>query len=518
MNGGRGAKGSINDRLISMMYRNRYSLAKQKAAGYTKDIKQQQKQYLKSLEDFDVKEDVTSLDDEDKKFVEQAIQEPTPELAEKPMEFSSNYQEQVGAVTAKVDHATTSSPSEISSSLHEASEKFLEVDLSTENFDFDHYDYYEILQQHTGIADYPEEEVIDVPQEIEKVEDEETILIELSDFIDQSKELLLEIEEEVQAIEKDVSETVTQEQSQNLEKRYLSLRKKINKLKAQYDTVKEKYNFEDFSILENIQLLDAIEDYGNKASLEEIEQLVDVTKQEIDEIDGIVIEQERSVHAGEKVEENRKEIVRRDEDFKHNQQGVLYLDSLEMQLSKESQEEAAMIAELEKKLNDFTVTTENVTQVVYHTERIFGSFLRIAAGILTVPFSGRHVFGIMLGTHLVNRGVQQLRNSLNPEFVQTTEVRTRYTDIEREILNSKEYVDTTFHLIEDSLEELDKFDEEFQNRFRDYVDIIPEYAKLEKQIETLKKRLLRKKEEVEHLEKDLERQYTENKVKVLRSS
>jgi len=50
MNGGRGAKGSINDRLISMMYHNRYKLEQRKKEGYTKEEKAKQKEYIKTYD------------------------------------------------------------------------------------------------------------------------------------------------------------------------------------------------------------------------------------------------------------------------------------------------------------------------------------------------------------------------------------------------------------------------------------------------------------------------------------
>ena len=149
---------------------------------------------------------------------------------------------------------------------------------------------------------------------------------------------------------------------------------------------------------------------------------------------------------------------------------------------------------------------------------MFGSFLRIAAGILTVPFTGRQIFGTMLGTHLINRGLRQLRDSLNPEFVQTQEVRHRYQDIEREILNSKDYVKTTANLIDDSLYQIGELEEEFKLRFRQYTSLIPEYKEVEKKIESLKTSLAKKKEEVASMDKVLDRQYEENKVKVKRAA
>lgn len=518
MNGGRGAKGSINDRLISMMYRNRYSLQEQKKKGYTKDTKQQQKEYLQSIQNFDIADGVTSLDDKDKAVVEQVFSNPNGLDSQDPVPFTAEYESKAAAIDgvgSKVA-STASLQSDSVSSLHQGSKALSEVDVTTEAFDFDHFDYYEVLYQHAkGIE--PKED-LDVEEELDKVEDEETILSELEDFIDDSKKLITDIQEEITSLQDDLQESYTQEQLAELESRYIKLRAKVDKLKAQYDTVKDKYNFEDFSILENLEMLVAIDDYADKSCLEEMEALVDACKEEIEEIDGIVIEEKRSVGLRQDMKEQKKEITKRDTAFHHNKQGVIYLDSLEQQIAEEAKEEAELIAQLEKKLANFSSEVVTVTNVVFHTERIFGSFLRIAAGILTVPFTGRSIFGTLLGAHLINRGVHQLRDSLNPEFVESQEVRYRYQSIEREILNSKDYVNTTYRLIDDSLNQLDLFDEEFKNKFSSYAHLIPEYRELEKKIDELKKRLKKKKEQVETMQKDLDRQYEQNKVKVKRAS
>ena len=515
MNSGRGAKGSINDRLISMMYRNRYKLAEQRKKGYTKETKQKQKEYLRSIQDFDLEKDAPNLEEEDKKVIEKVFNDPAPAVLASPKEdvvpLTPTFQEKVDTIKQGaeiVESGPKTTDSEISEpsieTLHDLSDKMMDVDLTTENFDFEHYDYYEVLSKYTGIADFKEEEIIEPDVEIAKVDDEEVILSELSDFIEDSKELIVEIKEELKAIEEEVPLQKTEQDLEQLEERYIKLREKISLLKAQYDTIKEKYDFADFEILSSIEMMEAIDDYRDKASLEEMETLVDVCKKEIDQIDGVVIEEKRSVAVAENMETQEKEIIKRDQAFKKNKEGVIYLDNLEKKIAEEAREEAKIIAELEKKLGNFTTEVETVTRTVYHTERLFGSFLRIATGILTVPFSGRQIFGTMLGTHLINRGLHQLRDSLNPEFVQTREVRHRYQSIEREILNSKDYVKMTSVLIDDSLDQLDKFDEEFKE--------------VEKQIESLKVRLAKKKDEVKIMEKDLARQYEENKIKVKKAS
>lgn len=572
MNGGRGAKGSINDRLISIMYRNRYKLAKDKHDGYTVSAKEKQKEYLKTMQNFDVTRDVPSLDSVDKKVVEDSIRavrtttvsesvtetqmnapaekvthpisdeisssfyeqsftaKPTESALNNNVPFKSDFEQKVSSIKETATSLENSSTPSIST-ISELSDKMIDVDLSTEVFDFEHYDYYQVIQprkgtdtKYTRVEEQLTQtlvdgaEVIDIPSEIKKIDDEEVILTELTEFIEDSQVIIGEIKEDIASVRDLVSKSETQPEIEQLEERYSAIRAKIDKLKAQYDVVKTKYDFEDFKILESIEMMAAIEDYKDRASLDELETMVDVCKEEIDQIDGILIEERKSASLAEDIESQRKTVEKRDQEFAKNKESVIYLDELEKKIAKEAREQAQIIAELEVQIANFR--TEVVTNVepIYHTERLLGSFFRIAAGILTVPFSGRQVFGTMLGVHLINRGTRQLRDALNPEFVQTTEVRHRYQDMEREILNSKDYVDTTARLIDDSIYQLDKLDEEFKLRFSAYSSRIPQYGEVEKKIAELKKSLNLKKEDVKHMQKTLENQYENNKVKVKRAA
>ena len=62
---GRGAKGSIKDRLISMLYRFRYKNKEVKEEDYKIEKKEKQVTYLQNLEEFKEKEDINILEEED---------------------------------------------------------------------------------------------------------------------------------------------------------------------------------------------------------------------------------------------------------------------------------------------------------------------------------------------------------------------------------------------------------------------------------------------------------------------
>jgi hypothetical protein len=514
MNGGRGAKGSINDRLISMMYRNRYKSFELKKEAYAKEAKIREREYLKKIQTFDIADGTLDLEEKEQNVISEALDEVTLIPQEHKKGTSVETLNTISVSAGNVSYGTNTT----TSSLHDLSEKMIEVDPAKEVFDFENFDYYQIINSQAKVAGLPADEIVDVEKEITKVEDEITIVEELETFIDESKEEIEEIKKEISAFREDVKEQYTSEQMEEMQKRYEKIKTKVDKLKAKYDAISERYDFSEFHLLENLTMAVAIEEYNDLATLDEIETLVDYCKEEIEQIDGIVVEQQKTVYAAEEAEEQKQVIHRREEDFSKNQTGVIYLDDLEKKIALEAREQRELIAQIEKKLAEFHTDVREVTDVVYHTERLFGSFLRIAAGILTAPFSGRNVFGTFLGTELINRGIRDLRASLEPEYVKRTEIVHSYTSVEREILNSIDHVKDTARVIDDSIDQIKKFDEEFKEKFKEYRDLIPEYATLEKQIADLKKKLSLKKVEVKEMQNDLSRQYEVNKVKVKKAA
>ena len=512
MNGGRGAKGSINDRLISMMYRNRYKKLQLKKEAYAKDAKLREKGYLKFVQTFDIADGTVDLDYEDQEIVIDAL-EGTQLISSTPRKGVRTLQS-ISSTASNMHYGGD----DTSNSLHELSDQMIAVDPLTETFDFDNYDYYEIISKRSKVASVDSEDIIDIEREITKVEDEITIVDELEKFISDSKILIDEIKVDIDSLRKDVQEKYTEEQMKEVQERYDKIKENVDKLKAQYDAISQKYDFEDFHLLENLTLIAAIDEYRDLATLDEVETLVSYCKDEIEQIDGIIVESERVVYAGEEVEQQKQTIKKREEDFQKNQSGVIYLDDLEKKIAFEASEQRELIADIEKKLLNFKTDVREVTDVVFHTERLFGSFLRIAAGILTAPFSGRNIFGTFLGVQLINRGVRDLRASLEPNYVRRTEIVHSYSSVETEILNSMDHVKDTARVIDDSIEQLDKFDEEFKEKFEEYSSLIPEYSNLEKQIAELKKKLAQKKVEVKTMQHDLSRQYEANKVKVKKAA
>lgn len=510
MNGSRGAKGSVNDRVISMLYRKRYFEYMKKLQSYNKADRQKQKEYLEKIKVFDIDTGMPSLDPEDKDVLQQAF---------KPLENITILKGHTSPEVSVPNVTTTSTlTDEQIDSLINIGTKIEEYDPQKENYDLDNYDYYEILSTKTGLSSVAPDEIIDVEREIEKKDDEIVIIEEVTEFIDESKELLSEIKFSLNDIKESLQEQYTIDQLQALDEKYQVVRTKILELKSKYLVISEKYNFEDFQILDNIKLLEAVEDYKDKASLEELEMLVEVCKNEVDEIDGILIEEKKRIGIDSEFNQREKEIKNRDIAFDNTKSQTIHYTELEKIIGTEARKQQEMIKEIDERMSKVKTEVERTTEYVYHTGKMFSSFLKITAGILTAPFSGINIFGIMIGTRLINRGLKDLRKSIVPTEVEKTKVVEKFENVEREILNTKDSVATTFKLIDDSLSQVESIKEDFKTRFSPYSLYIPEYSKVYNMLETLEQNLNTKKEQIKRMQKTLDRQYEKNKQKVLKAS
>lgn len=517
MNGNRGAKGSVNDRIISLLYRKKYLEYLKKKESYTAEERKKAEDYLKKLQTFDIETNVSILDEEDKKvlndtFANISLEDIKPNPSSKVEEIK-----QIGEKSHEIENVQTISSTDINELIY-MGDKVVEFDPMTEMYDFDNYDYYEVLTQKTGLNDIKDDEIVDVEKEIDKREDESIILEEVTNFIDESKKLLSEIKFEINSIKAEIDEQKTQEQIAKLDERYTCIQEKLNDLKKKYLVMKEKYNFDDYEILDNITLIETIENYKTKAKLDELESLVDACKDEVEAIDGVLIEDRKSVGVGEEIVEKKDEIIDRDNAFENTKDKAIYLDDLEKTIQKEAEEQRKIIRELEIKIAKVEHEVVKTTEYVYQSGRMFSSFLRIATGILTAPLSNTRLFGVMLGTHLINRGLKDLKSSLIPKEIEKTEVRERYQNVEREILNTKDEVGTTLKLLDDSLEQIEELQEIFKIKFEPYASYIPEYHNVKNMLDDLQKKLQTKKEQMNTMNKTLDKQYEKNKQKVLKAS
>jgi len=458
MNGNRGAKGSIKDRLISMLYRLRYKKKTLKEENYTIPNKTKQESYLYNLKDFEETENINILEDKDIKQLDK-------------INYNVNFKIQ-------------------------KKKGIEEIDLKLDSIEYK-----------TSELD----EKVNLKKEIRKTKDEIVILKEVDSFIKKSLTNINDIQNELDMIKKESKEK--NKDTKELEERYSTLKKKINKLKLQYEAIKEKYDLSEFSILESIKLIDTIDDYKSIAKLNEMEMMLKVCKKEISKIDNITIIVEENKKVGIDIDNTKQQQSKIKIKFNKSKEKINEINSFEEELVYEIKKQQEIVNDMYKKASYFEKQVSKKIEVIGHRD-ILGSMLRIAGGILTLPFTGRQLFGVCLGSTLINKGLKEMNREL--ETREKIVVNYKYEDISNQIDQVKDKVEYTNLILLDSLNEIKKLKENFKNIYGEYNNILPEYNSTLEKLNNLEIKLIEQQEKLLNINKKIDKGKEINKQKLKR--
>lgn len=456
MSGNRGAKGSIKDRLISMLYRIRYKEKKLKEEDYTVLNKQKQKDYLDHLVYFQKTDNFNVLSKKEKKNLED-------------VKFD-----------AKVNLKGKKGIDIVDIKLNEMASKDSEY---LEN--------------------------VDLKKEIKKTGNEIIILKEVNEFVKKSLENIESIKEEIEEIKQESKES--NKPIENLEEKYKKLKEKVEKIKLQYDTIKDKYDLSEFRIIESIKLIDSITDYKTQASLNEMEMMLNVCKKEINKIESITVVNEEKSKVGANIKNTKKEQNIVKIKFNKHKEKANEINNIEQNLRKE--------LELQKQIIDDMYYKASYFQKKYKKEiryqkvnKLFPSFLRITGGLLTLPLSGLNIFGAALGYTMINKGLKSINKSF--ERKEKIVIDYEYEDISKKILEVKDKVEYTNLILMDCLNEINKMKTNISNVFSKYYEILPEYNTFINNISELEKNLVQQQSKISKMNEIIVKEEEMNKQKL----
>lgn len=501
MNGNRGAKGSIKDRLISMLYRLRYQKKKQKEEDYTISNKEKKLDYINNLNDFKETENVNILDIKDKDALEN-------------VKFNVNFNVNKKMVNEEPQRETISIKS--NSKNHIKYTKYINKNSAHKKAGYveNHYTkedplkYIDISLKDIEHKTIELDESVNLKQEEKKTTDEITIIKEVDTFIKNSIENLDQINNEVENIKSDLK---TKKESKELEERYNKLRIKIDKLKMQYDTIKEKYDLSEFAIVGGIKLIDSVDDYKSIASLNEIETMVRVCKKEIEKIESITIINDKSKKVSSDLEEKKHEEDNVKIKFNKHKEKIKDVNTIEEKISLEVKEQEQIVNDMYKDAIYFEERISKEIEYIGH-RKILSSMLNIAGGILTLPLTGINLFGIALGSTMINKGLKEMNKKL--ETREKIVINYDYKDISKKISNMKDKVGYTNLILTDSLNEIKKLKNNFSNTFKNYEYILPDYYEMFDKINSLENRLIEQQRNLNKIDKKLEEEKELNNKKL----
>ena len=451
---GRGAKGSIKDRLISMLYRYRYKKKKLKEEDYKVPNKEKQVKYLNQLQDFKEREDISILDNTDKKRLDD-------------VKFNANFKVGIDDTSVNIELSS------IENKTDELTDK------------------------------------VNIKKEIKKTKDEVVILKEVNNFIKKSIDAIEEIKTDVEELKQESK--IKNKDTKSTEEKYAKLKKKIENLKTQYDTIKDKYDLSEFSIIQSIKLMDAIDDYKSLASLNELDMMLNVCKKEINKIKSITIINESKKQIGSNIESVKEEQKSVKIKFNKSKEDINRLDSIEKDILYEIKYQEEVVNDMYDKASYYEKEISKKIETIGH-RKILSSLFRIAGGILTIPFTGKNLFGVALGSTMINKGLKEMNRKL--ETKEKIEVNYKYEDISKKISEVKDKVEYINLVLSDSLNEIKKLKENYNNIFKNYDNILPEYKSVLESINALESKLIENQKKLNNMDKKLDKEKDLNKQKL----
>lgn len=398
--------------------------------------------------------------------------------------------------------------------LKKMGDKVIEVDIKTEKFDFDKYDYY--------IIEPVKKKGIDTDT-IKDVEETKKV-------ISNSKNLLNTIKKDIKKV--DINLKYPDIHKEDLTSEINSVTNNINKLKieltkldsidtSRLDSFKIPSNEEELK--KSYEIIVHYEDIVNNKEKDTIIAMsisnvsfkknvginvnndkdntlankgIDIKNDNTSSIKNIKIYKTSKKNIDKKIESRKTiKVLNKFDGFKIRQ-----LKRNEEIVKKDVDIATYIIDNMNKEVDKVTKEVCSVTKTTGYT-RMIASCLRVATGILTLPFSKVNLFNITLGSALINRGLKDLRKGLDTK--REIKVDYKYEDLSNMIKATKDKTKLTELLIMDSLSEIKSIKESTylgDNNIKD----------LNKLEENLNKKL----KEIDKLNKKLNKQDERNKIKI----
>lgn len=406
--------------------------------------------------------------------------------------------------------------------LKKLGKKVIDVDPKTEKFDFDKYDYYVIEPVMKKGIDT--EEIKAIKETRKKIQEAKSIVTNINKNV---KKISINLEypkEHRENLDKLVIET---KRNVDLLKNKLSLipNSKIDNSKLNNIVLKE-----DKIILEEAQ--EVIKDYEAKLNKYEENLIVQEAINEINFKKNIGISKDKK-----EIQVNKKEINEEDKlnnvnkNKTNNNLKVLdpskaklkskklalkkrkkvlnafdvmkieQIKNTDDKLKKDIDTTKEIVDKMNKEVNKVTKEISEVVRVTGYMN-VLKSCLKVATGILTLPFNGVNLFNITLGSALVNKGLHGLRKGLVTK--KEVKVNYNYEDLTEKIKKTKDKAKLTELLIVDSLNQISYMKQEVSYLNNEALDML---MKLESSLE-------KKLNEIKSIDKKLDKQDKQNKIKI----
>ena len=199
--------------------------------------------------------------------------------------------------------------------------------------------------------------------------------------------------------------------------------------------------------------------------------------------------------------------------FVKDKEKLQSIDYFKEEIEREIRYQQEIVDSMYEKASYLEKEITKKTEVIGH-RKIVSSLFRIAGGILTIPFTGKNLFGIALGHTMINKGLKEMNRKL--ETREKIVVDYKYEDISNQINDVKDKVDYINLVLSDSLNEINKLKTNFSETFKKYDNVLPEYLDTLEKLNNLENSLKYQQNKILNVDKKLEKEKEINKQKLMK--
>jgi len=339
---------------------------------------------------------------------------------------------------------------------------------------------------------------------------EEKIKKELNKIIQQDKEKIKGINDEIAKIKDETTKHKLTTEIQNLESKVKILKHQIDEIKNHYIIISEYYDFKGYENLKNEILLTSIEDYCFYQEESQIETIIRKCKEEGKKINKIIESYENCLKTEDKVLEIKDYTQKRDEDYKEHNNKIDLANKSYQKITENFNAQDEFIKNLSTDLYYLEEKIER-KRIFLQSKSLFNNLLNMGFSLTLLPIFPNIKMFIQL--ILLKKSIEATHNFLNPqiETTFTNAIIKQYLNI---ILDKTKILEETEKMLKEANNNLKSLKNDYIDKFSPYKDIYSEYKIYLNKIEKMEEELNEKQKQVLENKQALEQQ--KNKVKELR--
>lgn len=320
------------------------------------------------------------------------------------------------------------------------------------------------------------------------------------------KKQLNKSREELDKVDTKIGTAIKKEDIERLQKELNDVYNKIVLLRDRVESLR-KGKFGDYNLEEDQKIIIKVKELSNYATRDEILNIMHLCDAKlITVLDFLKTESKKEV-VSEDLNAKGNLVVSRDNHFDKSKSKFKLVKDAESILKMSIKEQDQEIKRLQEEIKALEPSIRVVTHMKGFTN-IFSNTLKIAFGIMSLPLSGTK--SKLFGTMLIGNSIKGLKKGLS--FTDEQIVYYEYSKFNHTISSTISRLDGIDYMLKNALTDLKDLKVDYIYHFREYQNVIPEYADFIKKIESLETKLVSEREKIEKMTQKVNAQRKNDKV------